>query len=457
MLLCEEGRARIDDPIGKYLPDLHPVTHAVTMRQLMGNISGLRDVHGIRWQFSGMERTISSADLLSLYREIDDVNFAPATALSYNNGGFLMVSAVIERIAGRSLEEFFRERIFERIGMRDTLLRRFDHDFVPNSATMHMTTEAGGFNRSYLAGPFAGEGGIVSTVNDMLRWLAHMDAPVVGTEQTWKLMRSSQTLLNGMPTGYGLGLMIDRYRGVETLYHAGGAWGANAQMLKVPAAGLDVIVLVNRHDVIGMSLADEILDACLPSLEPRERRELQRPPAIGLFRSSKSGRVIQLRGGGIGRQQQIVAIDGAEMVMERDSEVTLSPVGPAAYMKKRVTLIGDPQAPRRLQLEDFGSADELVAVEPLVRTGVQAIAGRYRSASTGTDATVCATEKGPQLHTAGRFGTMAYDIECLAEGIWRGKWANTSVWSALLSFDSDARAFRFSMSGTSMLPFRRCD
>src|ERR1700730_13922699 len=43
MLLCEDGKATIDDPIGKYLPELHPVTHAVTMRQLMGHVGGLRD------------------------------------------------------------------------------------------------------------------------------------------------------------------------------------------------------------------------------------------------------------------------------------------------------------------------------------------------------------------------------------------------------------------------------
>lgn len=55
LLLCEEGKADIDDRLGKHLPELHPVTHDVTMRQLMGHTSGLRDAHDIAWQFNGAE------------------------------------------------------------------------------------------------------------------------------------------------------------------------------------------------------------------------------------------------------------------------------------------------------------------------------------------------------------------------------------------------------------------
>src|SRR4029079_13828321 len=56
MLLCEESRAGIDDQVVKFIPELHPVARDVTMRQLMGNVSGLRDVHDITWVFSGITR-----------------------------------------------------------------------------------------------------------------------------------------------------------------------------------------------------------------------------------------------------------------------------------------------------------------------------------------------------------------------------------------------------------------
>ena len=141
LLLCEEGRAGMDDPVGKYLPELHPVTQKVTMRQLMASTSGLRDVDDIFLQFNdsygwdgGAARSVRSADLLALYRSIDDVNAAPGTAWIYNNGGWLILSTVVERITGQSLEQVLWERIFEPVGMHNTLLRRVDTDFLPNTA-----------------------------------------------------------------------------------------------------------------------------------------------------------------------------------------------------------------------------------------------------------------------------------------------------------------------------------
>src|SRR5262249_19681191 len=58
LLSCEDGKAGIDDPIGKFLPELHPVSRGVTMRQLMGHTGGLRDAHDINWQFSGIGRPV---------------------------------------------------------------------------------------------------------------------------------------------------------------------------------------------------------------------------------------------------------------------------------------------------------------------------------------------------------------------------------------------------------------
>src|SRR6185503_9399615 len=114
-------------------------------------------------------------------RDIDDVSAAPGTTWSYNNGGYLKLSVAIERITGESLENVLRKRIFEPAGMHDTLLRRWDTDFVPNSATLHTAGADGTYGRNYMGLAIAGEGGIASTVDDMLKWLAHMDHPVVGT------------------------------------------------------------------------------------------------------------------------------------------------------------------------------------------------------------------------------------------------------------------------------------
>jgi D-aminopeptidase len=450
LLLCEAGQADIDDPIVTYLPELHPVTHTITMRQLMGHLSGLRDAHEIAWQFSGSHQPVSSRELLSLYRDLGDVNTAPGTAWSYNNGGYLILSAVIERITGQPLEDVLRVRIFEPVGMFDTLLRRRDSDFVPNSATLHATNAAGEYEKSYLGTALAGEGGVVSTVDDMLRWLAHMDAPKLGSAATWRTLKSSQILRNGTSTGYGLGLINGEYRGIETLFHGGGVLGGNSQMLKVPAAALDVVIISNRDDVSSALFANRILDACIPDLEPVNSM-VSGSFARGIFHSVSSGRVIQLleKDG-----QQIVSIDGFDWPFVRHPDGVLRPAAIWSFIKQTVTLVGDQEQPESVRFDDFGNLDELPAVRPSVRSDGNEIAGRYRCESTCTEAEI--SRKGDATHVTmhGPFGVMAYPLECLADGIWLAKSGKAIPWNAVLSFDSVEHAFRFSSLRTRGLSFR---
>jgi D-aminopeptidase len=450
LLLCEEGKAGIDDPAGTYLPELHPVTHGVTMRQLMGHLSGLRDAHDIVFQFSGTGRPVSSADLLALYRDIDDVNAAPGTTWIYNNGTYLMLSAAIERITGQPLEDVLRERVFEPVGMYDTMLRRFDTDFVPNSATLHMTNLAGGFEKSYLGTALAGEAGMVSTVDDMLRWLAHMDAPVVGAPTTWDAMKAPQILANGASTGYGLGLITNLYRGIKTQWHGGGVWGGNSQMLRVPAAGLDIVIMVNRHDVLGIVLGNKVLDACLPGLNPI-RDASDGPRATGTFRSPTTGRVIQLFAK---EGEQITSIDGFDYPVVADEDGVLCPIPQLSMFKQAVTLLGDRAKPASIRFSDFGNLDELIAVRPTQKTSLRAIEGHYRSETTGTAATISEVDDGPRLSMVGRFGSVVYPLQCLADGIWRAK-PVSQVLGGILSFDGDGGAFRFTTQRTRALAFRR--
>lgn len=453
MLLCEEGRAGIDDPIGKHLPELHASSQHVTMRQLMANTSGLRDVCAVKLDFSGIETwPVTSGDLLSLYRDIDDANAAPDTTWIYNNGGWFILSAAIERISGRSLEEVLRTRIFEPIGMLDTLLRRWDTDFVPNSATPHMTRLGGGLMRAnYGMDNFSGGGAIASTVDDMLLWLAHMDAPTVGDTSTWEAMRTSHVLLNGTTTGYGLGLFVGEYRGIQVIHHAGGGCGCNAQMIKVPAAALDISVMANCDTVSAASLADRILDACLPTLKPVQEMSHSRLSS-GIFQSPETGRVIQLC---VTNGRQILSIDGADDLAELDDEGRLRSASIFGHSKRFVTLNGDPQRPGSIQLNDFGNLDYLASVQPVDNPSISAIAGGYRAHTIGTEANVFETEAGPRLRTVGRFGTSEFTLECLASNVWRARATGPRAqYGGILSFNGD-KGFHFSNGSLRSLLFQR--
>ncbi|HUN98947.1 MAG TPA: serine hydrolase domain-containing protein [Bradyrhizobium sp.] len=446
MLQCEEGRANVDDPIGKYLPELNPVIKSVTMRQLMGHLGGLRDIFDICTTFSGTAREVRAADAIALYRDMNDMNAAPGVTWSYNNGGYMLLSAAIERITDQPFEEVLRTRIFEPVGMFDTLLRHFDTNVLHGAATLHKTSEKGGFEKGHRYIEGGGQGGIVSTVNDMLRWMAHMDAPVVGRRETWKLMRTPQTVANGFSTGYGLGLMTGSYRGADTLFHTGSVVGCNSQMLKVPCAGLDIVVMVNRDDILAPVLVNKVLDICLTDLEPVED-ETERAPATGRFRSPKSGRVIQLVAKGA---QQIVSIDGTDLLFAPDAEgvLTFMPVGGPTRMS--VTLVGVRERPTGVILSEFGNADEFVPAAPAGNADALSIAGQYCSAGTGSTVTV---EADGRVHATGRFGSAEYRVEPLIESVWRMRATAAPPIGGILSFDE--HGFRFSNGNTRALAFRR--
>jgi len=467
LLLCEKGAATLDDPIGKFLPEMHPAIRSVTARQLMGHVSGLRDAHDLNWQFSGTGHEVTSEEIVSFYRDTNDVNFAPGTSWCYNNGGYTLLSAAMERITGRSFEDVLRTEVFEPIGMYDTLLRRRDTDFVLNSATPHSAQGGGhawrgsgsGFKRKYQGTESAGEGGIVSTVDDMLRWLAHMDAPTVGSAASWELLKTPQILDNGTSTGYGFGLIIGRYRGVDILNHPGGSRGSNAQMLKVPGAELDIVVLVNRDDVSSQLLANEIVDACITDLEPATSGRSQQPVAKGTFHSPTTGRVIQLglpaRFAWNEGTSQIISVNAMETAVEPDATGVLRPIPIASFIQQSVTLIGDPQEPRAILFSDFGNRDELVRVEPIEVGESAKIVGHYRSNSTHTDAIVTGTEQGVQLKMRGRFGSVDYRLDAIGPGLWRATSQSVAFLGGILSFESGAGAFRFSNYRTWALPFIR--
>jgi D-aminopeptidase len=234
LLLCEAGLAELDDEIGKYLPELHEANRHVTMRQLMSHTSGLRDIFAITMNFHGTGRPVTDREMLAYYETIDDFDFEPGTHWSYNNGGYLLVTAAIERLTGEPLEEMLRTRIFEPVGMHDTLLRRWDSDFVPNSATLHMVGGKTGYSRDYMGMEMSGAGGLVATMDDMLRWLKHMDAPVVGSAKTWETIKTPHRLARGTSTGYGLGLITGDYRGIGTLSTAAACSAAARRSSRSP-------------------------------------------------------------------------------------------------------------------------------------------------------------------------------------------------------------------------------
>lgn len=448
LLLCEEGKASLDDPIERHVPEIHPVAHGITVRQLMGHTSGLRDVFGMSMMLHGPGVRVTDQQLLEYYRTLDDVEFAPGTAWSYNNGGYVLLTAAIERLAGQPLDEVLRTRIFEPLGMNDTMLRRWDTDFVPNSATLHMVNAQVQYTRDYMGLELTGAGGLVSTMDDMLVWLKHMDAPTVGSAQTWQALREPHRLANGHSTGYGLGLMTGTYRGVEAIMHGGTVMGGSSQMLKVPSAGLDISIAVNRADANASLIADQILDVLVDGLQPLPER-LNVEAVEGVYVSATSGRVVELSAlGGM----QLLSFDGAPgLPVEMGHDGVLRLPAMLRYLQWTFKPEGDSG-----RLVEFGNEDVMSRIVVDREASIAPHVGTYRADSVHTRADLTAAGNGARLVLDGRHGSAAYDLEPVTARIWRARPLGPfAALSGIVAFDEEGAELLLTAGRTQRLRFAR--
>lgn len=267
LLLAEEGKLAVDDLIHTHLPELPVLSSAgPTLRQLMQHTGGCRAAISDIAQGLAVEPVEDwSAPMQAVPSEL---NFEPGSRMIYSNGGYQWLARMIERVSGLGFAEFMKARIFEPLGMHDTESLTSDFDIRQGMAMQYQALPAsagGGFRRGMYPGELRGSGSLVSSIDDMLRWLAHMRSPEkkIGSAASWAQMLELPTLSTGTVVPYGLGLMRHPYRGVEVVHHSGAVLGTTSQMITVPGHALDIMVMVNGAAVSPVALGFQIIDALL--------------------------------------------------------------------------------------------------------------------------------------------------------------------------------------------------
>ena len=264
MLLAEDGLLDVDEPLDRLLPELPGFPVAPTARELMNHTGGQRCHLDAAGAANG-DRMLPPGWALRAIARQTGANFPPGRGQIYCNAGYHLLSVLVDRVAGMPFETFIRQRILEPLGMRDTEAVRSDLAIVPGLATLHVPLPGGGWRRGiFPSEEIRGEGSLVSTADDLLRWLRHLRGPkIVGTDETWRQMLEPPVLPDGSRSIYALGLYRHDYRTVKVIHHAGAVIGGSAQILTVPDHELDVVVLGNGGRLSPMEAGWAILDAVL--------------------------------------------------------------------------------------------------------------------------------------------------------------------------------------------------
>ncbi len=262
MLLAEESKVDIDAPVSTYLPRFRGPAGEATLRQFMTHTSGLRCTLELGSIANGYAPQPRDWQEQAQSRQ-KGLQYDPGAEQLYCNGTFVAISDVIEKISGETFPDFTRRRIFEPLAMFDTDIVENDHEMVPGLASAHVRNGER-WERPPVDTEIRGDGGIVSTVDDMLRWLAHLRGTKnVGTDTTWEELLAPATLASGFETTYAMGIKPHSYRGVEVFQHSGGLFGLNAQIISVPEHETDIVIAVNGAAASATQLAFSALDNCL--------------------------------------------------------------------------------------------------------------------------------------------------------------------------------------------------
>lgn len=307
LLLVEQGKISLDDPVRKYFPELPDYgTPVLTVRHLLHHTGGLRDWGEIA-AINGWPRTTRANgqnNVLEIAARQLALNYPPGAEYSYTNTGFNLAAMLVERVSGRAISEFTRENIFQPLDMSSTSWRDDFRRIVPNRAIAYSNT--GGVLRTDM--PFEdahGNGGLLTTVGDLLRWNRNFTEMKVGGKPLIEALTEQGVLSSGRRIAYARGLMILNWRGVPEVSHSGSTAGYSAWLGRYPQQDLSIAVLCNVT-TNATALAHEVADIYLEKIVVHETARATSAAAdlqakAGMYRSVRDHhpRIIGFRDGAL--------------------------------------------------------------------------------------------------------------------------------------------------------------
>ena len=205
LLAAERGLLSLDDDVSKYVPDWSNREHRVTVRHLLTHTSGLRDAYLLQgWAPNNGNSNDAFVRILSRQRGL---NFTPGTEYQYNNGSYLLLGKILERASGQTLGAFADANIFKPLGMTGAWFNGDPVRKAPDHASGY-SPQANGWRLVPESSGYAGNGGMMSSVGDLLLWANNFADARVGTPALLASMQTATVLTGGQKPRAGWGSLL---------------------------------------------------------------------------------------------------------------------------------------------------------------------------------------------------------------------------------------------------------
>jgi CubicO group peptidase (beta-lactamase class C family) len=395
VLLSMRGRLSLDDNVRKYVPEVPDYGTPITLRHLLTHTSGLRDWGNVA-AISGWPRTtrVHTHDhVLDIVSRQSALNFTPGAEYSYCNTGFNLLAIIVSRVSGMSFADFCRQNIFEPLGMSHTQWRDDFKRIVKDRAIAFEPRREGGFEMDMPFENVHGNGGLLTTVGDLLLWTESLETGKLGGPPFLEAMHHQGRLNDGRTIAYASGLFVQSYKGIPEVSHTGSTAGYRAFLGRYPRQHVAVALLCNVGSVnpgaLGHQIADIFLGDAVSGAAQTETQAVSLPAdelkaKAGLYRNTVTGEPLRL----IFVRESLRLQRGGPLVPISSSEFR---VGEGERRLKFEPMPGN----ARPRIREIRGGDEEVLYEPIPEyapgaSELDALAGEYYSRDAETTLTAVA-------------------------------------------------------------------
>ena len=198
LLLERDGKLSLDDPVHKHIPELPGYGVPVTIRQMLQHTSGLRDWAALATIAGVVHGTFRQGHvhILDILRRQRELNFPPGSRWLYSNSGYALAAIIVSRVSGMSFADFTASRIFQPLGMNDTSWQQDLGRIVKHRALGYSERERV-FALDMSLAVADGSGGLLTTVDDLLKWNENFVRPIVGDTIFLRELQRRATFADG--------------------------------------------------------------------------------------------------------------------------------------------------------------------------------------------------------------------------------------------------------------------
>ena len=283
-ILSLQGKISLDDDIRKHIKELPKYQKPITIRHLVHHTSGIRDYLTLT-DIAALpnDHFYTPEDSVELLSRQKGLNFLPGEEHLYSNSGYFLLGAIVERVSGKSLNDFAQTHIFKPLGMKNTHFHD-DHTMVVKNRADGYSPTKKGFRINMTTLDHVGDGGVFTTVEDLFLWDQAFYSYKLGKE-LMELIQTPGMLNNGEKLEYAFGLSINEYKGLKRVSHGGGFVGFRAQMARFPEQKFTVICLANLGTINPSRLCLQVADIYLADKLKKEvevPKEKEKVKAVAL-------------------------------------------------------------------------------------------------------------------------------------------------------------------------------